>query len=122
MRRSIASLLLFCFAIFSMEVVVADVHDGDASAVEVARLAPGDAAPSAPAALGEGGAPADGDAPASSRHTMHACHCVHTHGSISSRAITISATTAICPRRSLTLDALAPTSVVLDAHLRPPIA
>jgi hypothetical protein len=109
MRRAIAFLTLFSFGFFSLEIAVADVHDGDASVAEIAQVT---GAPS-------GELPQHG--PPDSGHEVHVCHCVHAHGTL----------TPATPRLAVLLrdasaalgtDYLAPATVDLDVHLRPPIA
>ena len=109
MRRLIAFLTLFSFGFFSLEIAVADVHDGDASAAEIAKVTG-----SSPGELPQNG-------PANGAHDVHVCHCVHAHGTL----------TPATPRLAVTLrdasaaigtEYLAPATVDLDVHLRPPIA
>ena len=110
-RRNVALILMLSFSYFTFEVVVADVHDGDAPASEIARLS-GDAP----------GAPASPDAPVNGpTHEMHVCHCAHPHGGLTARPVILShasLTTAV----TLTLDVITPDAVDLDHNLRPPIA
>ena len=72
-RRLISSLLLGCFLVFMGETPVADVHDGDASATELAHVeqSPGHSH----SVTGQQG---DKDA-GSPGHNFHVCHCTHSH-------------------------------------------
>ena len=116
LRRFIGILLIFTFGSFSLEELVADVHDGDAPASEVAK---------APANYGNvvasssQGAP---DAPLSSgqSHTYHVCHCVHAHGMAPPAAAALgSQPTEHDGVQSLEIGWPAP--VDLELSLRPPI-
>ncbi len=71
------ALLAVAFVGFSAETLIADVHDGDASVAEAEALGVHLVASDA-AQPGEG-LPGD-DLP--SRHSAHACHCVHAHGGV----------------------------------------
>ena len=71
-HRLISFLLLVCFAFYGIEAEVADVHDGDADAVELTHNL----------ALDTEGHPSpapDGTDPGKDTHTFHVCHCSHTH-------------------------------------------
>jgi hypothetical protein len=104
-------MLMLSFSYFTVEVVVADVHDGDAPASEIAKLA-GDAS----------GTPTVPDAPLDGpTHDIHVCHCAHPHGGLTARPLILSPARSI-PVVNPTLDVLAPGAVDLDHHLRPPIA
>lgn len=109
MRRTLATLLMFCFGLFSMELAVADVHDGDASAAEIAALTGADLQD----------VPADGSSEPT--HDTHACHCVHGHGTVqvvTSRHEFVGGAETKAPHVVL----LGPAAVDLDVHVRPPIA
>lgn len=109
MRRAIAFLMLLSFGFFSLEIAVADVHDGDASAAEIAKV------------TGSPSGELPQDAPADAGHEVHVCHCVHAHGTLTPAAPHL----AVTPRDVSTavgIDDLAPATVDLDVHLRPPIA
>ena len=78
-RRLTSAFLAVVFMGFSAETLIADVHDGDASAAEIQALSglaaiDGQAAPSS-----ETPSPPDDS---SSGHSAHACHCVHAHGGL----------------------------------------
>jgi hypothetical protein len=72
-RRLINALLLGCFLAFIGEIPVADVHDGDASASEVAH-----ADQLAGHSHSESVQPGDTEA-GSTGHNLHVCHCTHSH-------------------------------------------
>lgn len=108
MRRAIAFLTLFSFGCFSLEIAVADVHDGDASAAEMAKVTGSTS-----------NLPQDG--PADAGHEIHVCHCVHAHGTLDP----VTPGLAVMLRdasSAVGADYLAPAAVDLDVHLRPPIA
>ena len=108
---------MFSFCCFALETAMADVHDGDASADEIAKLAGG--APSLSTTPDQGGAP---DAPArSGPEHLHACHCSHAHGTLT----TTSAERADEESHSelpLGSTATLPAAVDLEVQVRPPIA
>lgn len=110
-RRIFAFIIIVSFSYITVEVAIADVHDGDAPASEVAKLAGN--APGAPL-VPDG--PADGPT-----HDMHVCHCAHPHGGLTASALVLAHFDGRAITR-LSLDALAPETVDLDNHLRPPIA
>jgi hypothetical protein len=116
-RRCVSLFVLLCFGFFSIETVVADVHDGDATAAEVAKATAGANVANAAPASDQDGAPANG----TTSHTTHVCHCIHAHGGLNAVAMALSA-----PPQShdvaLGFDVIAPAKVDLDVHLRPPIA
>lgn len=102
-------MLTFCFS--ALEVVVADVHDGDANGAQATVLE--QSAPEGPAS---GTVPESG----SSNH-MHVCHCVHAHGGIVPTAQQAAA--ELRSRATLPLSAMVePTAVDIDVLVRPPIA
>lgn len=110
-RRAIAFIVVLSFSYFTFEVAVADVHDGDASASEVAELAGN--APGAPILPS---APVDG-----ATHDVHVCHCAHPHGGLTAGALILAHADAPTIAK-LSLEVIAPDAVDLDHHLRPPIA
>ena len=125
LKRFIATVLFLGFGLFSLESLIADVHDGDASAAEVAS------APSASgvtdlsvAAIDSGGGSEkgpDGVPQPRSGHGAHVCHCVHLHGYF------VTAVPALAPlptsdQASMRFELRTPDQVALDVHLRPPIA
>ncbi len=116
-HRGIAFLIMLSYGLFSMEMAIADVCDGDATAAEVAMFGPGAVAYVAGVASGGGSVPDDAGG---QTHTAHSCHCVHGHGSLSApRAALQVATVAL--HRAIGIEARAPDAVDLDAHFRPPI-
>jgi len=115
LKRLIASVLLLSFGLFSLELLIADVHDGDAPAAEVAS------APNV-AAAAHGATDGDADAPVpGSGHSAHACHCVHVHGFFATAVAALPNIPG--PDFAITRDvARTPDQVERDVHLRPPIA
>lgn len=116
LRRLVGLLLIFTFGFFSFEELVADVHDGDAPAAELAK------APASHGNLGASSTETAPDAPPSSgqSHTYHVCHCVHAHGMAPPAAPVADAhvpahTGAQSPEVGW------PASVDLELSLRPPI-
>ena len=78
-RRFTAGLLALAFMASSAETLIADVHDGDATAQEVETIASSGNASSG--VLLRGDAPSE-DSEKSSGHSMHVCHCIHAHGGL----------------------------------------
>lgn len=115
-RRCISLLVLLCFGFFSAETFVADVHDGDATAAEIAKATAGANIASMPAP-----AETDGPTKGDSQHSTHVCHCVHAHGGLNAVPMTLS---ELSPShdKAPALDMTPPAKVDLDVHLRPPIA
>ena len=134
---------MLCLAVYTGESLVADVHDGDATAAELlvagahdaarhAQTASADLAESGTAALhhdtetltvGDGGQDGhSGDtSPGSPVHTQHACHCAHAHGFVDAaprpdEAIALSDLTAPAAQ-----PVRMPPSLEREPQLRPPI-
>ena len=123
---------MLCLGFFSVEALVADVHDGDASAAELQR----DDASHSGAHLADAGAD-DEAGPATKPddagdgsngddgkpvHTQHVCHCVHAHGAVdmardaaAAPAVPDASAPAVPPVRM-------PPSLEREPQLRPPIA
>lgn len=128
---------MLCFALFSGEALVADVHDGDASAAElleeggvhagtplsagVAPGAPSSESPTVRVANGDG-APAGERLPSQPVHSQHACHCVHTHGGADAGARPVNRPVSIHLGAPLADAMRMPPSVAREPQLRPPIA
>ncbi|MES2523215.1 MAG: hypothetical protein V4617_10980 [Gemmatimonadota bacterium] len=127
-RRCFALVLALCFGLFSVESLIADVHDGDAPASEQTRYS------GAADADMRGGAPAtnspvvdlhthsDGEAPPpSSGHSVHACHSGHAHVGLTAIGIELE---RLAPEHLAVLAsrALPPVDAQREPHLRPPIA
>ena len=74
-HRLTAFLVALCFALFSVEATVADVHDADGSPASVAQLGDHGQPPAVPTNDGT----QDRNAPGESGHPVHVCHCTHTH-------------------------------------------
>ena len=122
LNRVVAFILLLSFGLFSLEALIADVHDGDASAAEVASATA--------ATMGDSGPPVTeiGAANDSERqgakgpvHEQHACHCVHAHGFSVNRVPSLP---PLPGSRVLAISHVsrAPDQVDVLRHLRPPIA
>ncbi len=79
-RRSIALLVFFSLALYSVEGLIADVHDGDAPASVIENTIHQHEAELFAAqhdsVHGHQSSSTDSD-PA---HSQHACHCLHSHG------------------------------------------
>ena len=110
LRRAVAVLLAIAFVGFSAETLIADVHDGDASAAELAAYADAPASGTVP-----------DSSPAQDEHAVHVCHCVHAHGGVSDQRVAL---VPIHVGASLVVGASVrtPPSVTLELHLRPPVA
>jgi hypothetical protein len=116
-RHSVACLLVLCTIGAALEVFVADVCDGDASAAEQIALAnDGDAH----AALGSSGSSPDQE-PAGEGHALHACHCLHAHGGVAADLVALA---FVDPHARRTPPALVlmPPPVTLDPAVPPPLS
>lgn len=137
LRRCTALALILCFALFSGEALVADVHDGDASAAELleeggahvgthlsAGIAPGvpSSEPTTVRVANADGSPSGERSPSQPVHSQHACHCVHAHGGVD--AAPRPANCAVSTHLGAPLaDAMRmPPSLAREPQLRPPIA
>ena len=75
------------------ELMVADVHDGDASEAELASISRLDA-PTTPAT--QVSADSEGATETSQpEHTSHVCHCTHAHGGLATASISAPIRSAI---------------------------
>ena len=120
LKRITALVLALFFGLFSLEVAVADVHDGDASAAEVAKAPIGGGLASA----ATGKAPSSDSnptAPQPSGHNAHACHCIHLHGGWAPGPDPFPSPPAVT-QAVLAHGLLEASQVNVDVHLRPPIA
>ena len=125
---------MLCLAAFSVEALVADVHDGDATAAELQR----DGASHAGAHAAGAGAALRNDAGLVAAHhdagdestgtdgrpvhAQHVCHCVHAHGVVDTARdgsdapeVPDASAPAVRPVRM-------PPSLEREPQLRPPIA
>lgn len=127
LKRLAAIALLLAFGLFSLEWLIADVHDGDAPA-SVAVTAPDVGGQRSDVQIAVATNAADrsdsgrDDAPAPrSGHPVHACHCVHVHGFSVTAVVPLGSLPVT--ERAITLHvARKPDQVERDVHLRPPIA
>ena len=131
LRRCTAILLMLCFASFSGEALVADVHDGDATAEELQRdddahggrhaATLGGDVNSAVAAVTDD--EANGDrTPGKPVHTQHACHCVHAHGAADAGSPSGGMGDLSNSSAPTTRAMRMPPSLEREPRLRPPIA
>lgn len=131
-RRATAVMLALAFFGFSAETLIADVHDGDAPASEVAKFgaehahggpdhAPSLAPIDADADHGAPTPPATPDAPERDGHTYHSCHCAHAHGGAPPTHAPVAAD-LYEPSALIAESDRAPASAALEPGLRPPIA
>ena len=116
-RRAIAFILMLSFCSFALETAMADVHDGDASQSELARLAGG--APSLTTTTDQGRTPSAPER-SGSQH-LHVCHCSHAHGTLTMVAAK-GADEEFCSDLPQGITLLIPDAVDLDVQVRPPIA
>jgi hypothetical protein len=115
LRRLVALGLALCFGLFSVEALLADVHDGDATHAELVSTG---------AIIGHFDVPGDhgsDHAPGRSGHATHACHCVHAHNGVPPVA------TELAPLAVRTSDVVGasertPRSLVPEPRARPPVA
>ena len=133
LRRFTALLLMLCLGFFSVEALVADVHDGDASAAELQRdgashggahvadagTADDEAGPAAkPDDAGDGSNGDDGKPV----HTQHVCHCVHAHGAVDMARDAAAAPEVPDASAPAVRPVRMPPSLEREPQLRPPIA
>ncbi len=81
-RRLIALLLTWCFALAVFEAPIADVHDGGASHAEIDRVTGASHADHADVVGVISHAVPDAPAPDASDHPVHVCHCTHAHAGL----------------------------------------
>lgn len=137
LRRCTALVLIWCFALFSGEALLADVHDGDATATELQVVSGAHVGTHVSAAIalrmqttGQTTAQGSGDdspppserAPQQPVHTQHACHCVHAHSGMDSSARAVSAPPSPRTNTPVPRAVLMPPSRGPEPQLRPPIA
>lgn len=135
LRRLTACVLALCFGLFTVEALLADVHDGDATHEELVRadgagdhaafhVAHGDTRDTAHV-----GAQADAPdnhpgerAPGQSEHGQHACHCAHVHGAWLQAPPAFAAELDASHTPPVAFGDQAPASRSGEPPLRPPIA
>lgn len=110
-----------CFGLFTVEALLADVHDGDATHEELVRVDGDRHAELHPALATDAGRPPGERESGEPGHSEHACHCVHAHG-IWSPAPVAQVATTVAATEPPGLLALELPSPALEPHLRPPIA
>lgn len=116
--RTLLATLVVASMLFSIgELMVADVHDGDAPAAELASPSSPDAAPSTLAS----GAESSTD-PSQPEHTYHVCHCSHAHGGMLIVATHSPGRPLVASTTGFGVVAAANTSLVTGPPTRPPIA
>lgn len=145
-RRLVALFLTLCFGLFTVESLLADVHDGDAPASEVAEYGAvthgsmktvssgvrnaGGGTPRALMARGTDGAvahaaddhpPAEAPSPGGPAHAVHACHGAHAHVGLSPARVVTELRSAEHGRLPVLRDT-APPDGVREPPLRPPVA
>lgn len=131
LRQCTAIVLMLCFTFFSGEAVVAEVHDGDATAAELQRDGEthggvraatfGDDARSAVIAASDG-APIGDRVPVKPLHTEHNCHCVHAHGAEDAASARGGMGDVPHPGAPAAHAVRIPPSLDHEPRLRPPIA
>jgi hypothetical protein len=117
LRRLLAVLLGLCVSVTVAEPLIADPCDDPPAALAVGTTAPASAAATVVAVdLGS----ESGTTSAPDQHTMHLCHCAHTHG------VTLTARHALPNRVEALTTAVSgqsdrlPSSVVGEPQIRPP--
>lgn len=116
-RRLLSPLLVGCLLAFTVEVPIAEAHDGDASGAALTQTVPSGAVAQSltiSSHRSDSGPTPDG-------HGFHVCHCTHSHvGCLPSGG---------CPGQIEALVSTSPTfphrqfiSVTVSPILRPPIA
>lgn len=135
LRRFTALLLMLCLAFFSGEALVADVHDGDATAAELqqdgashggahvahAGTAGRDEAAQAAAVHAEDGGRSTRD-DGRPVHTQHVCHCVHAHGAVDTAREASDVPALPDASAQVARPVRMPPSLEREPQLRPPIA
>jgi hypothetical protein len=116
--RTLLATLLVASMLFSIgELMVADVHDGDAAPAELASSSSPDAAPITLAS----GTESSTD-PSQPEHTYHVCHCSHAHGGMLIGATHSAVRPPVAFTTGFGMIAAANTSLVASPPTRPPIA
>lgn len=115
--RRIVSVLLGCAILgFSVENLIADVHDGDAETQEQASVS---IATSADASDSDNPTqPKDSDR---SGHSAHVCHCIHAHGGLPGLTDSQVADTQHATQLRGVSDRM-PQSISTEPRIRPPLA
>lgn len=111
-RCTTALVLMMCFGLFTAEILIADVHDGDVRAnhpVSIERT---------PSHANAGGLP---HAPTEAAHSMHVCHCIHAHSGLATAAAVSSMSPEGATAPVVGGDRV-PVSLEREPQLRPPIA
>lgn len=127
LRRLIACVLALCLGLFSVEALVADVHDGDATRAELVAASARANASAHPdshaSALGDAPEQAPGEhAPGERGHHVHVCHDGHAHGASLPMVKSPGVPRALVGRAPFVGAARAPLTRALPPRLRPPIA
>lgn len=119
LRRLIALVIALSFGMYYAEALIADVHDGDASASEQAHYAGAvDQLHPASVNTAEGGGEDHGAAPV---HSTHTCHAGHAHICIApvGKPAYVGLILQIV---AVQAGFISPMDLRLEPHLRPPIA
>jgi hypothetical protein len=77
-RTLLTALVVASMSLSMVEVMVADVHDGDATEAELSSLSPFEA--QSPSTVPVAANSERGEDPSQPEHTRHVCHCIHAHG------------------------------------------
>lgn len=132
MKRCVGFVLLLCFGVFSLEALIADVHDGDAGEMAIRNVGERGEEPASPAPVSSreqgatavddtAGTPATPSPESRSEQHRHACHCMHAHGGWTAAPIGFPPPPAAA-RLAIIDVVLTPPAVDPATHLRPPIA
>lgn len=117
-HRLTAGLVALAFMASSAETLIADVHDGDATAQEVETIESSGMALSS--ALVPGDAPTE-NPESSSGHSMHVCHCIHAHGGLPG-LLDVRSEPSEARLHVRSVSDRMPTSASLEPAIRPPAA
>jgi hypothetical protein len=93
LRTLLTALVVASMSLSIGELMVADVHDGDASEAELASISQLDAEP--PAASPVATEPQGSSDSSQPEHTSHVCHCTHAHGGLATASISAPTRSAI---------------------------
>lgn len=111
-RRTTALALMMCFGLFTAEILIADVHDGDVGANHPVSIE------TTTSHVDGGGLP---QIPTEAAHSMHVCHCVHAHGGLTAVA-SVSDPSRGGATAPLVRGDRVPASLAREPQLRPPIS
>jgi hypothetical protein len=93
LRTLLTALVVASMSLSIGELMVADVHDGDASEAELSSLSQFDTQATSTAQVAADSE--TGSDPSQPEHTSHVCHCTHAHGGMVTASATAPARSAV---------------------------